>query len=292
MGKVTGFLEYERHDRGYDKPEVRVEARGASSSSRCPSRSSTHQAARCMDCGIPFCHTGCPVNNLIPDWNNLVYRGAVAERAARAALDQQLPGVHRPHLPRAVRGGLHAEHRRQPGHHQDDRVRHRRSRLAGGLDRPARARAQDGQARGRGRIGPGRPRLRPAARARRPRRDSVREVRPHRRPAALRHPRLQDGKAPDRPAHRADAGGGRDLRAQYRGRRLGHHLAAPRRVRRAGAVRRHRMGARPGGAGARSRRHPFRHGLPAPSRTSAAPAMPSRWPRPTARSAPRASTWW
>src|SRR4029077_5420402 len=32
------------------------------------------QAARCMDCGIPFCHTGCPVNNLIPDWNNLVYR--------------------------------------------------------------------------------------------------------------------------------------------------------------------------------------------------------------------------
>jgi glutamate synthase (NADPH/NADH) small chain len=73
MGKPTGFLEIERHDRGYEKPEVR--------------RTNWHefykplarpelreQAARCMDCGIPFCHQGCPVNNMIPDWNNLVYR--------------------------------------------------------------------------------------------------------------------------------------------------------------------------------------------------------------------------
>ena len=66
---------------------------------------------------------------MIPDWNNLVYRDQWQQALTSAALHQQLPGVHRPHLPRAVRGVLHAEHRRQPGHHQDDRVRHRRSRL-------------------------------------------------------------------------------------------------------------------------------------------------------------------
>ena len=73
MGKVTGFLEIERQDRGYEKPDVRVHNY----------KEFVHplsygevekQAARCMDCGIPFCHQGCPVNNLIPDWNNLVYR--------------------------------------------------------------------------------------------------------------------------------------------------------------------------------------------------------------------------
>ena len=47
-----------------------------------------HQAARCMDCGIPFCHTGCPVNNQIPDWNDLVYRGDWEEARAQPALDQ------------------------------------------------------------------------------------------------------------------------------------------------------------------------------------------------------------
>ena len=73
MGKPTGFLEIARRERTYDKPEARLKtweefthplARG----------DAVQQAARCMDCGIPFCHQGCPVNNQIPDWNNLVYR--------------------------------------------------------------------------------------------------------------------------------------------------------------------------------------------------------------------------
>ena len=73
MGKITGFLEIERQERGYDKVEQRLENY----------REFVHplsygdvgkQAARCMDCGIPFCHQGCPVNNQIPDWNHLVYR--------------------------------------------------------------------------------------------------------------------------------------------------------------------------------------------------------------------------
>jgi len=73
MGKPTGFLEYERHDRGYDKPDARRKS-WHEFVKPLPEPELNKQAARCMDCGIPFCHTGCPVNNMIPDWNNLVYR--------------------------------------------------------------------------------------------------------------------------------------------------------------------------------------------------------------------------
>ncbi len=73
MGKPTGFLEIARQDRGYEKVEKRKttwkEFVKPMEHSACAT-----QAARCMDCGIPFCHQGCPVNNMIPDWNNLVYR--------------------------------------------------------------------------------------------------------------------------------------------------------------------------------------------------------------------------
>jgi glutamate synthase (NADPH/NADH) small chain len=73
MGKVTGFLEIERRDRAYEKPEQRLKT--FKEFIRPLSEEELNaQAARCMDCGIPFCHNGCPVNNQIPDWNNLVYR--------------------------------------------------------------------------------------------------------------------------------------------------------------------------------------------------------------------------
>jgi len=72
MGKETGFLEYDRKDRTYADPKERVRhykefvIPHAEPDLRL-------QAARCMNCGIPYCHNGCPVNNLIPDWNHLVY---------------------------------------------------------------------------------------------------------------------------------------------------------------------------------------------------------------------------
>jgi glutamate synthase (NADPH) small chain len=73
MGRPTGFLEIERRDRPYDKTDIR--RRSWKEFVRpLPEPETRRQAARCMDCGIPFCHDGCPVNNLIPDWNNLVYR--------------------------------------------------------------------------------------------------------------------------------------------------------------------------------------------------------------------------
>ncbi len=73
MGKITGFLEIDRLDRGYEKPDTRLH-NYKEFVHPLPYAEVGRQAARCMDCGIPFCHNGCPVNNLIPDWNNLVYR--------------------------------------------------------------------------------------------------------------------------------------------------------------------------------------------------------------------------
>ncbi len=73
MGKPTGFLEVERVDRGYDKPAVRKKS-WREFVHPLPQPELRAQASRCMDCGIPFCHEGCPVNNLIPNWNDLVYR--------------------------------------------------------------------------------------------------------------------------------------------------------------------------------------------------------------------------
>ena len=73
MGKPTGFLEIERHDRTYEPVNARLKTWGEFVRPMAYPEVG-QQAARCMDCGIPFCHQGCPVNNLIPDWNDLVYR--------------------------------------------------------------------------------------------------------------------------------------------------------------------------------------------------------------------------
>ncbi|MFZ4410425.1 MAG: glutamate synthase subunit beta, partial [Paracraurococcus sp.] len=73
MGKPTGFLEIDRRDRGYEAPESRVK-NWREYVTPLPAETLGQQAARCMNCGIPYCHNGCPVNNMIPDWNDLVYR--------------------------------------------------------------------------------------------------------------------------------------------------------------------------------------------------------------------------
>jgi glutamate synthase (NADPH) small chain len=74
MGKDTGFLELDRQDRSYDDPMARL--KHYKEFTIPPAETVLRaQASRCMDCGIPYCHNGCPVNNIIPDWNNLVYEG-------------------------------------------------------------------------------------------------------------------------------------------------------------------------------------------------------------------------
>src|SRR3954469_1319470 len=74
MGKPTGFLEIERHDRGYEPVAERLKT-WKEFVKPLPLPELRQQASRCMDCGIPFCHQGCPVNNQIPDFNELVHRG-------------------------------------------------------------------------------------------------------------------------------------------------------------------------------------------------------------------------
>ncbi|MCX7285774.1 MAG: glutamate synthase subunit beta [Novosphingobium sp.] len=81
MGKATGFLEIERQDRKYDAPSERLKHYREFVIPH-DDAGLKGQAARCMNCGIPYCHNGCPVNNQIPDWNHLVY-----ENDWRDALD-------------------------------------------------------------------------------------------------------------------------------------------------------------------------------------------------------------
>ncbi len=73
MGKVTGFLEYERLEEGYEPVDKRVK-NWKEFVITLNSDQAKVQSARCMDCGTPFCNSGCPVNNIIPDFNDLVYR--------------------------------------------------------------------------------------------------------------------------------------------------------------------------------------------------------------------------
>jgi glutamate synthase (NADPH/NADH) small chain len=73
MGKITGFIEFERDKQPYRPVEERVQDWNQIMQA-WPVEPLKKQASRCMDCGIPFCHEGCPLGNLIPDWNDLVYR--------------------------------------------------------------------------------------------------------------------------------------------------------------------------------------------------------------------------
>jgi glutamate synthase (NADPH/NADH) small chain len=101
MGKVTGFLEYEREDRDYQPVAERIK-HWNEFVLPLPEGELRDQAARCMDCGVPYCHgtsrisnapTGCPVNNQIPDWNDLVYRGRWDEAARNLHSTNNFPEV-------------------------------------------------------------------------------------------------------------------------------------------------------------------------------------------------------
>ena len=114
------------------------------------------QGRRCMDCGIPFCHQGCPLGNLIPEWNDLVRRGEWRSRCDRLHATNNFPGVHRPDLPGAVRGRVRAGDQRRPGDDQVARVGDHRARVPRGLgrSRSCRRRAQAGRSAS---SAPGRP---------------------------------------------------------------------------------------------------------------------------------------
>jgi glutamate synthase (NADPH/NADH) small chain len=78
MGKVTGFMEYQRLQEASEAPQARTK-HYKEFMMHLSDADAKVQGARCMDCGIPFCNNGCPVNNIIPDWNDLVFNGHYLE---------------------------------------------------------------------------------------------------------------------------------------------------------------------------------------------------------------------
>ena len=114
MGKTTGFMDYSRKTSTDVPPLERMETFDEFHIWLSREEQQT-QAARCMDCGVPFCQagmmiggmaSGCPLNNLIPEWNDLVYHGKW-ELALHRLLATNASGVHQPGVPRPVRGRLH-----------------------------------------------------------------------------------------------------------------------------------------------------------------------------------------
>lgn len=90
MGEPTGFLKWDRATPKRRRIEVRVQD-WREVYEKFPAEELKHQAGRCMDCGIPFCNNGCPLGNLIPDWNDLVYRGHWKEAIERLHATNNFP---------------------------------------------------------------------------------------------------------------------------------------------------------------------------------------------------------
>jgi len=90
MGKVTGFMEYTRELPQRRDPAVRIKD-WFEIYQPFPEDHLRTQAARCMDCGVPFCHTGCPLTNIIPDWNDLVYHGRWKEAVRQLHATNNFP---------------------------------------------------------------------------------------------------------------------------------------------------------------------------------------------------------
>ena len=90
MGKITGFKEFHRAKQPYRPVAERVRDWKQVMAPLAPVVLK-EQGARCMDCGIPFCHQGCPLGNLIPDWNDLVYRNLWPEAIARLHATNNFP---------------------------------------------------------------------------------------------------------------------------------------------------------------------------------------------------------
>ena len=247
-----------------------------------------------MDCGVPFCHEGCPLGNLIPDWNDLVYRGDWQAALDAAARDQQLPRVHRADLPGAVRVGLRAGDQRRPGDDQADRVGDRRraaSRRAGSSpSRPPRARGRDGR-RGRLRARPGW-RSPPSSTSVGHRVDRLRARRGPGRAAALRRARRQAREVDHRPprARCSSRGGSSSSTASTSARDLATDElhAPPRRGRGRDRLARR---ARPRRPRPRARRRALRDGLPLPAQPLGRRRRAGPPSRPSARSPPPASAW-
>ena len=207
MGDTTGFLKHERELPRRRAVPVRLKD-WHEVYEPFPIERTRTQASRCMDCGIPFCHDGCPLGNLIPEWNDLVYRDHWREAIDRLHATNNFPEFTGRLCPAPCEAACVLGINADPVTIKQVEVEIIDRAFSEGWVAPGAADRAHRQVGGRRRLGPGRAGRRPAADPGRPHRRRVRAGRPHRRPAALRHPRVQDGEAPPRPPPRADAGRG------------------------------------------------------------------------------------
>ncbi len=216
------------------------------------------QARRCMDCGVPFCHTGCPLGNLIPDWNDLVERGRWREAHDQLDATNNFPEFTGKLCPAPCEEACVLTLNDDPVTIKQVEMAISDRSFAEGWVVPRPPATRERPQRRRRRLGPGRPRRRPAAAPRRARRHGVRARRPSRWTAALRHPRLQARQGHGRPAHRAAGGGGHRVPLQRGDRRP---RRAARCIRRGRARHRRAAAPRPGAARPRPYRHRAGHAL-------------------------------
>ena len=220
-----------------------------------------------MDCGIPFCHQGCPLGNLIPDWNDLVYRRPVAGGASNGCTPtNNFPEFTGKLCPAPCEASCVLGINNDPVTIKQIEASIIEKAWNEGWVVPQPPAVLTGKKVAIVGSGPGRAGLRPAACPRRPFGHRLRAGRPDRRPAPLRNPRLQDGKAAPRPPARADGSRRRRFPAddQYRRRHPGARSCSTE----FDAVCLCGGATRPRDLpieGRDLRRHPLRDGLPDPS---------------------------
>ena len=236
MGKPTGFIEFPRElpdrrpvgERVHDYLEVY---------NPFPDDKLKAQGARCMDCGIPFCHQGCPLGNLIPDWNDLVYRDQWRMAIDRLHATNNFPEFTGKLCPAPCEASCVLGINSDPVTIKQIEASIIDKAWDEGWVVPQPPRLKSGKTVARRRLWPGRTGLCTATGPRGTRGDRLRACRSDWRSAPLRNSRLQDGEAAPRPAAPADGGRGRRLQAR-RQRRCGcDGRGAAGRIRRALPVR-------------------------------------------------------
>ena len=196
MGEATGFLKWRARDRRAPSGPGAAHATGTRSTSRSARGRCATQAGRCMDCGIPFCNNGCPLGNLIPDWNDLVYRDHWREAIERLHATNNFPEFTGRLCPAPCESACVLGINQDPVAIKQVEVEIVERAWDEGWIEPVSPPVQTGKKVAV--VGSGPAGLAAAQQLTRagPRRRRVRAGRPHRRPAALRHPRVQDGEAP------------------------------------------------------------------------------------------------
>ncbi len=168
MGKITGFLEIRARAAGAAAGRGAAE-RLARARGQAPRGASCRtQGARCMDCGVPFCHKGCPLGNIIPDWNDLVYRGRWKDAIDRLHATNNFPEFTGRVCPAPCEEACVLGINDDAGHHQADREADHRARLQRGLGQPQSRQQRTGKQVAVVGSGPAGLALRAAAQARRP----------------------------------------------------------------------------------------------------------------------------